>query len=1100
MSNQQILFILGMHRSGTSALTRLVNLCGVSLGTKLLPPQEDNITGFWEHEEFKEVHDQILTELGRNWQDIRPMPDNWLDHPSKPQWKQKIAYILDHDFDNSAIIAIKDPRMCRLLPLWQEVLEERQTTGKVIQIFRMPDEVAGSLKKRNKFGNGHSYLLWLLYHLEAEKFSRHMPRAFIEYEDLLADPIVSLDKIASQIQLTWPHKPKTVKKEIQEFIIPDLRHHETKSLAKDPQIQSWIKDCLKALRASKTKDNQSKVFDGIWEEAEPILSCFEDAMVEEKRFADDQQQVLKNDNLFREREIQRLEGRINILTQQIHAFESSLSFRLTQPIRKWGRLWRRYSLYLPRPKHRITLNPVCDIEVKKDGYYSTGEDPQFILQSHRRKMPRGWVIMSFNMTSDRPFNVYELFYNEGGGYSSTAMIRIPQKLSSRQRHLIRLPERVTGLRFDPMDTKGQFTLSDFTIKELSTLMVYVRFVWWRVKYMLRHPALFVYAFCNLLRIYRNYGWRGVQERLMDKAQENSIASSYPTWIKLYSSFSEKDRRAIEKRIATLTHKPLISVIMPTYNTPPQYLKLAIESVRRQIYPHWELCIADDASTLPQTLQMLKEYEALDPRIKITFRKKNGHISAASNTALELAKGEFIALFDHDDELTEHALYMMAEEINSYPDVDMIYSDEDKMDENRGRFGPHFKPSYNPDLMYCQNYITHFTVIRNSLVQKIGGFRLGFEGSQDYDLFLRVMENTDAAHIRHIPQILYHWRAIQGSTALSVDQKSYAVEASRRALKDHFQRQGIDVEVTAAPDLTIHHRVIFPVPQPQPLVSIIIPTRDQAFILKKCLEGILNKTAYQNFEVLIIDNGSQESETLQYFEALKKHKNIRILSQDIPFNYSKLNNYAVSQAKGDLICLMNNDVEPISEDWLREMVSHALRPDIGIVGAKLYYSDRSLQHAGVILTEDVTAKHLFKHLSYANWGYFGRSKLPQNFLAVTAACMLMRKEVFLEVGGLDEDNLAIAFNDVDLCLKVHEKGLRILYTPYAELYHHESISRGGEDSFSKLKRFHKEIAFIHEKWRHYFQNDPYLNANLNITHHNYVLAFPPRGERPWNDCY
>lgn len=594
-------------------------------------------------------------------------------------------------------------------------------------------------------------------------------------------------------------------------------------------------------------------------------------------------------------------------------------------------------------------------------------------------------------------------------------------------------------------------------------------------------------------------WLGRRTGVTIAAAQHDTAdngAAYAEWVRQYDTLAPEDFRAISRHIDQLAYKPLISIVMPVYNTPEEWLRLAIESVLAQLYPFWELCIADDASTAPHIRPLLEEYRQSDSRIKVVFRSKNGHISAASNSALELATGEFTALLDHDDELAAHALYMVAVKLDQHPDADIIYSDEDKIDEQGRRFLALFKPDWNPDLFFSQNYISHLGVYRTSLIKKIGGFRIGYEGSQDYDLCLRCVASTDASRIHHIPFVLYHWRAIAGSTAVSTHQKSYAEQAAVRALSDYFETIDPAISVKAGKRHTTY-TVTYPLPKKPPMVSLIIPTRDGYQVLKRCVESIRRKTDYLNYELIIVDNQSAEPETLDYLKSLERQGIARILHYDAPFNYSAINNFAVSEARGEVVGLLNNDLEVISKGWLTEMVRHAIRPEIGAVGAKLYYPTNRIQHAGVALGIGGVAGHLHHGYFREQLGYSGRLVLVQDFSAVTAACLLVRKAVYEEVGGLDEENLAIAYNDIDFCLKVREAGYRNLWTPFAELYHHESFSRGYETSPDRQARFDRETACMLRRWGAMLDKDPYYSPNLTLDAPDYTLAWPPRVVKPWD---
>ena len=575
-----------------------------------------------------------------------------------------------------------------------------------------------------------------------------------------------------------------------------------------------------------------------------------------------------------------------------------------------------------------------------------------------------------------------------------------------------------------------------------------------------------------------------------------MTRDYQSWVTHFDTINDEDRAAIRDHIERLQDRPLISVVMPVYNTRPEFLRKALDSVLAQLYPMWELCIADDASTNHEVRTILDDYARRDRRIKLVYRNDNGHISAASNSALQLATGRFIALMDHDDELPEHALYMVAATLHEHPDADIIYSDEDKIDANGVRQTPYFKPDWNPELFYSQNYVSHLGVYRASLVRQVGGFREGFEGSQDYDLALRIVSLTGADRIRHIPHVLYHWRTAPGVQTFSIDNLPTAVQASRRALAEYFAERGEDVRVTGG-NQPQFNRVIRQPPDPAPFVSVIIPTRDRMSLLRGCVDGLLHRTAYDNLEIIIVDNDSCEEETAEYLNSLRKESKIRILRMEGEFNYSALNNRAASQAKGDLIALLNNDIEVIHPEWLQEMVTQVMQPGVGAVGAKLYYSDHTLQHAGVIVGLGGVAGHSHLRQPRSDAGYFGRLHLVHEVSCVTGACLLIHKNIFLELGGLDENELKIAFNDVDLCLRLRKAGYRIIWTPYAELYHLESASRGYDFDPVRVERIIQESNVMIERWGKTLQEDPFYNPNLSlIASENHKPAFPPRVLKPW----
>jgi len=564
---------------------------------------------------------------------------------------------------------------------------------------------------------------------------------------------------------------------------------------------------------------------------------------------------------------------------------------------------------------------------------------------------------------------------------------------------------------------------------------------------------------------------------------------YTEWVRRYDTMTEGSRDIMRERMARFDSRPLISLIMPTYNPRPDWLTEAIDSVRRQVYTHWELCVADDCSSDPRVATILRRFAAEDARIKVVFRDSNGHISAASNSALDLASGEFVGLLDHDDVLAEHALFWVAEAINRNPEALLLYSDEDKLDVRGTRFDPYFKCEWNPDLIYSHNMICHLGVYRTDLVTSLGGFRQGFEGAQDYDLALRCVEKILPSQITHIPRVLYHWRIHEESTARAADAKPYAVVAGERALNEHLERRGVNARVEATPFGM--YRIRYALPAVVPKVSLIIPTRNGLHLIRQCVGSLLGKTTYPNYEILIVDNGSDDPEVLDYFKSLEGDPRVRILRDDRPFNYSALNNEAVKAANGEMIGLLNNDLEVISPEWLDEMVGLAVQPGVGAVGARLWYPNDTLQHGGVIIGLGGVAGHSHKHLAKGLPGYIWRANLIQTLSAVTAACLVIRKRTFEEVGGLNELDLPVAFNDVDFCLRVRDAGYRNIWTPYAELYHHESATRGPEETYEKKVRAAKEIRYMLRKWGKSLKHDPAYSPNLTLELEDFSYAWPPR---------
>lgn len=581
----------------------------------------------------------------------------------------------------------------------------------------------------------------------------------------------------------------------------------------------------------------------------------------------------------------------------------------------------------------------------------------------------------------------------------------------------------------------------------------------------------------------------IKNNLRDTLYRFVTEHRYRKWLKTHYPQSNNNRDQHFAQIKHFEKKPVVSVVLPVYNAKPIWIRKAVESVKNQIYPHYQLCIADDKSTDHSTLRYLKQIEH-EEKIQIIYRKENGHISAASNSALELAIGEYVCFLDHDDELAPQALFRVVQAINRSPHLMFLYSDEDKINEKGLRSEPHFKSSWNPELLRSYNYINHLAVYCRERLMAMGGLREGYEGAQDYDLILRYTEGLQDNQIAHLPEILYHWRKISTSTAYEKEVKPYVGEAGRLALTDHLSRSGVEATVNAIPDLTNTFHVQYALKK-QPLISIVIPTRDHADMLRRCIESIRAKTAYPMYEILIVNNRSEEQNTLDYLLEIEDIDNIRVIPYDKEFNYSALNNYAVSEAGGDVVCLLNNDTEVISAGWLETMLGFLQQTDVGAVGAQLLYPDETLQHAGVILGIGGGAGHSHKYKDANAWGYMARANVSQNLSAVTGACLLTYKKDFLRVGGLDEEDFSIAFNDIDYCLKLREVGLKVAYTPLVKLYHFESKSRGLDTDSDKARRFEKEKENLKSKWGALLQKDPYYNPNLSLSREDFSLSNKPR---------
>ncbi len=583
---------------------------------------------------------------------------------------------------------------------------------------------------------------------------------------------------------------------------------------------------------------------------------------------------------------------------------------------------------------------------------------------------------------------------------------------------------------------------------------------------------------EIAKYVKDNGFSGLGEYIVMRV--NTAGKPYKIWFEAHKPSEEELKRQTE---TVFGWEPKISIIVPTYRTPLEYLQEMIDSVRNQTYQNWELCIADGSEDDKTVREELERYSQMDSRIKYKILERNLGIAGNTNAALELVSGEYTGLFDHDDILAPNALHEIVKALQE-DKYDIIYTDEDKItDDTKEHIDPNFKPDFSMDLFRSHNYITHFFVAKTEIINKIGGFRSEYDGSQDYDLMFRCIENSNK--IKHIPMILYHWRIHMNSVAGDPSSKMYAYEAGKKAIEDHLERMGVDAAVEHLGLWGMYH-VKYAV-HGEPLVSIIIPNKDHVKDLDLCISSLFEKSAYQNFEIIIVENNSNEEETFVYYDELKeRHDNIRVIRWEKGFNYAAINNYAVQYAKGNYLLFLNNDTELIAPESITEMLGLCMREEVGAVGAKLLYADDTVQHAGVVVGFGNYAGHVNTGIGRDDYGYMVRARINCNYSAVTAACMMTKKSLFQQVGGFDE-RFVVACNDVDYCLKLRELDKLIVFNAFSEWYHYESKSRGYEDTAEKKQRFQREIGIFQKKWQKILdEGDPFYNKNFPVTRAPFTL--------------
>ena len=1045
-TKQTIVVVLGMHRSGTSALTRGLTVLGVELGESLIPANESvNAKGFWEDVDINELNIELMAALGHRWDSLTPLKAEQCLSAAALAFLPKAKALLAQKLAGHSIFGIKDPRVSVLLPFWQLVFGELELEVRYIIALRSPLSVASSLAKRDNFAPEKSHYLWLLYMLACLEHTEGRARLVVDFDQLMAEPAQQLSRVAKLLQLEFFVNDDAFNDYSQHFLDSSLRHASFSD--QDTSNDVTLSDAAKSLYQlllSLASDELDFMGDRYNKTLQKILRQFTELAPALRYLGQAEQEQAQSQAQLAQLQTHayHLELHIKQLNDNVEGLRAHEA-RIEQELAQWQAVVEQQS---------ITL-------VEKDR--SLAEQQQALADKDQAL---------FSQQSQ----LHEL---------RVLLAQMQNSASWRLTKSLRL-------------AKHQWRLAKPRLGKLKSLSAqapdYVR------------KAGGMGAVSKKLRlIWKQEGWAGVKYRLKNRLPA-SIADSAsaaldveftPGYLQAnddgqYQLIEAEPRYCyvppapplnLNEQLAAMQPPILFSIVVPIYNTPADLLQKLLASVEAQWYPHWQLILADDCSPSEQIQQDLA---AITHQQVETFRlEKNSGIAGATNAGIARAKGEFVVLLDHDDELTPDCLYELALCINKH-NPDYIYSDEDKIDANGHYADPHFKPQWSPDTLMSTMYVCHVVCIRHTVLQQVGGLRSDYDGCQDWDLILRVTELTN--NICHIPKVLYHWRVIEGSIATDISAKSYVLDASKRVREDALARRGLVGEVEELVGVPGYFRVNYQ-PQGTPLVSIIIPTRDNHAVLKACLDSLLQTTAYRHFEVLVIDNGSVEPETVAYLARLADESQITVIRHDRPFNFSELNNIGVQAAKGEIFLFLNDDTEVLVDDWLARMVGYAQLSHVGAVGAKLLYSGGELvQHAGVINLATGPG-HAFLKTPTHSHGYYLRNQLEYNWLAVTGACLMVEREKYKAVGGFDE-SFPIAYNDIDLCFSLHAAGFYQVVCQAAVLLHHESVSRG-HDHLDKQKqlRLRQEKQRLFTKHPAYFQHDPFYSPNLHPNGIHFQLA-------------
>ncbi len=739
---------------------------------------------------------------------------------------------------------------------------------------------------------------------------------------------------------------------------------------------------------------------------------------------------------------------------------------------------------LPRQRIQVRLkasSQISVLDINKGEYRANGNAPEFEIDFDPSCFEKSWCYLEVALTRNSGNREASLRVISQNGKKT--IILIPSNLRGTVREVIHIPDDVVSLFWSPMKAPGFFSQSEFQLHRITLLESMLRRLY-RVLhdcYRYRHNFTVMFPGFSMIRLLTDLHATYTHTARMRINRTNN--NDYSAFISKYDSLNVHEVSRIMKLIANFETQPLISIIMSVRDDDISSLNSSLESVKQQLYSNWELIISCASLGVRNQTTDVVHADTSD-RIRIVSPDNNAEIMLMSdsdllNQSLQTARGEWVMHLIVGDRLPRHALFHLVDEINKHPVARFIYGDDDYVNATCQRREPRFKPNWNPDLLTSCDYIGPPALYYYPMLVKIGGYALGVNGVEDYELRLRYLKDLGENHIRHVHKVLYH----QLIRNISTDEEQQLHAAGWEALRRHFLDTGVKVENGVAPLL---YHIRHPIPSPAPLVSIIIPNKNKAELLRTCIGGIINDNDYPNWEIIIVDNNSTEQTMLAYLESLLEDSRIRVLHYNEPFNYSAMNNLAVRHALGEILLLLNNDIEVISPGWLTEMVSHAIRPGTGAVGAKLLYPDNTVQHVGVILGIGGVAAHMHRFLSGDAPGYCFRAVVAQNISAVTGACLAVRKSLYNQVGGLDEVNLHVAYNDIDFCLKLLDAGYKNIFTPFASLYHHESLTRGTDDTLEKKAIYHREFNYMKNKWGDKLVSDPAYNKNLSLENEHFAF--------------